>query len=87
MTRYPKIIGLQAIPIEIIGKREFAISEGKTKTHKSVIVRVLTEDPKIDGVAEIVCAPPGKPEEICGKLIGQPYDSHRNVIGHHIGDR
>ena len=61
---YPKIRGLDAIPIEIIGDKSFAISEGKTKTHKSVFLRIYTDDPKVDGVSEIVCAPPGKPEEI-----------------------
>jgi L-alanine-DL-glutamate epimerase-like enolase superfamily enzyme len=70
MTTYPRICGIDAIPIEIKGKREFAISEGQTRTHKSVIVRIVTEDPNIDGVAEIVCAPPGKPEEIQHEIYG-----------------
>ena len=70
MTTYPRICGIEAIPIEIKGKREFAISEGQTRTHKSVIVRIVTEDPNIDGVAEIVCAPPGKPEEIQHEIYG-----------------
>lgn len=70
MTTYPKILGIEAIPIEIKGKREFAISEGQTRTHKSVLVRIVTEDPNIDGVAEIVCAPPGKPEEIQHEIYG-----------------
>ena len=67
---YPKIIGVEAIPIEIRGERAFAISEGQTRTHKSVIVRIITNEPNIDGVAEIVCAPPGKPEEIQHEICG-----------------
>jgi L-alanine-DL-glutamate epimerase-like enolase superfamily enzyme len=67
---YPKITGVEAIPIEIRGERAFAISEGQTRTHKSVIVRIITNEPNIDGVAEIVCAPPGKPEEIQHEICG-----------------
>ena len=70
MMAYPKILGVDAIPIEIKGEKEFSISEGQTRTHKSVIVRIVTEDPNIDGVAEIVCAPPGKPEEIQQEICG-----------------
>lgn len=70
MTTYPKIIGIKAIPIEIAGKRIFAISEGQAKTHQSAIVRIITEDSNIDGVAEIVCAPPGKPEEMQHEICG-----------------
>ena len=67
---YPKIIGVEATPIEIRGERAFAISEGQTRTHNSVIVRIITDEPNIDGVAEIVCAPPGKPEEIQHEICG-----------------
>ena len=67
---YPKIIGVEATPIEIRGERAFAISEGQTRTHKSVVVRIITDEPNIDGVAEIVCAPPGKPEEIQHEICG-----------------
>ncbi|MGB1946753.1 MAG: hypothetical protein ACPHTC_07725, partial [Candidatus Puniceispirillaceae bacterium] len=67
---YPKIIGVEATPIEIRGERAFAISEGQTRSHKSVVVRVITDEPTIDGVAEIVCAPPGKPEEIQHEICG-----------------
>ena len=57
---YPKIIGVEAIPIEIRGERAFAISEGQTRTHKSVIIRIITDEPNIDGIAEIVWRPAGK---------------------------
>ena len=67
---YPKIIGVEAIPVEIRGERAFAISEGQTRTHKSVIIRIITDEPNIDGIAEIVCAPPGKPEEIQHEICG-----------------
>ena len=67
---YPEIIGVEAIPIEIEGEKAFAISEGQTRTHKSVVVRIITDEPNIDGVAEIVCAPPGKPEEIQHEICG-----------------
>jgi len=70
MTVCPKICRVEAIPVEINGNREFTISEGRTRTHKSVIVRIITEDPNVDGVAEIVCAPPGKPEEIQHEIYG-----------------
>ena len=42
---YPKITGVDAIPIEIRGERAFAISEGQTRTHKSVIVGIITNEP------------------------------------------
>lgn len=67
---YPKITGVEATPIEIRGDRAFAISEGQTRTHKSVIIRIITDEPNIDGIAEIVCAPPGKPEEIQHEICG-----------------
>jgi L-alanine-DL-glutamate epimerase-like enolase superfamily enzyme len=67
---YPKIIGVEATPIEIRGDRAFAISEGQARTHKSVIIRIITDEPNIDGIAEIVCAPPGKPEEIQHEICG-----------------
>ena len=67
---YPKIIGVEATPIEIRGERAFAISEGQTRTHKSVIIKIITDEPNIDGIAEIVCAPPGKPEEIQHEICG-----------------
>ena len=70
MAEYPTIRGVEAIPIEIRGEKEFAISEGQTRAHKSVIVRIVTEDPNIVGSAEIVCAPPGKPEEIQHEICG-----------------
>ena len=77
---YPKIIGVEAIPIEIRGEKTFAISEGQTRTHKSVIVRIITDDPNIDGVAEIVCAPPGKPEEIQHEICGALKTIAENVL-------
>ena len=40
-----------------------AISEGSTRVHTSVILRLLTDRDGLEGNAEIVCAPPGKPEE------------------------
>ena len=67
---YAEITGVDAIPREFRGERAFAISEGQTRTHKSVIVRIITDEPNIDGVAEIVCAPPGKPEEIQHEICG-----------------
>lgn len=82
MTTYPTILGVEAIPIEIRGKREFAISEGQTSTHKSIIIRIITEDPNVDGVAEIVCAPPGKPEEIQHEIYGAlKAIIHSSLIG------
>ena len=51
------------------GLRDFRISEGQTRTHVSVIVRVRADD-GVEGYGEIVSAPPGKPEEFLEEIVG-----------------
>ena len=65
-----RITGVEAIPVAVSGARDFRISEGQTRVHHSVILRLLTEHPELSGHSEIVCAPPGKPEEILEEILG-----------------
>jgi muconate cycloisomerase len=66
----PRITAVEAIPVNVTGSRDFAISEGRTRVHTSVILRLRTEDEALDGIGEIVCAPPGKPEELPDEILG-----------------
>ena len=70
MENVPKIISVEPIPVSVSGARDFAISEGRTRIHTSVILRLRTEDDDLEGIAEIVCAPPGKPEELPDEIVG-----------------
>lgn len=70
MNTRPKIVAVEAIPVVVTGSRDFAISEGRTRIHTSVILRLLTEQDGLEGNAEIVCAPPGKPEELPDEILG-----------------
>ncbi len=63
------IVAVEAIPVCVSGKTEFRISEGGTRVHTSVILRILTEDEDLSGHGEIVCAPPGKPEELSQEIL------------------
>ena len=58
------ITGVEAIPLAVQGARDFRISEGGTRVHTSVVLRVLTSEAGLEGIAEVVSAPPGKPEEL-----------------------
>jgi L-alanine-DL-glutamate epimerase-like enolase superfamily enzyme len=64
------IVDIDMIPIVVRGGIDFAISEGKTRIHTSIIVRLLTNDDNVEGIGEIVCAPPGKPEELPEEILG-----------------
>jgi L-alanine-DL-glutamate epimerase-like enolase superfamily enzyme len=64
------IVDIDVIPIVVRGDIDFVISEGKTRIHTSIIVRLLTNDDNIEGIGEIVCAPPGKPEELPEEILG-----------------
>lgn len=64
------ITAVEAIPLEVKGLRPFRISEGRTATHYSVLLRLLTSTPGLEGNAEIVAAPPGKPEEFLEEIVG-----------------
>ena len=64
-----KIVAVDAIPVNVTGPRPFRISEGQTAVHTSVILRLIS-DRGVEGNAEIVCAPPGKPEEFPEEVMG-----------------
>jgi muconate cycloisomerase len=66
----PKIVAVEPLPVAVSGTCDFAISEGRTRVHTSVILRLRTEDDGLAGIAEIVCAPPGKPEELPDEIVG-----------------
>ncbi len=70
MNQDAKIVAVEAIPVAVAGARDFAISEGRTRVHTSVILRLLSEPDGLEGNAEIVCAPPGKPEELPEEILG-----------------
>lgn len=67
---HAKIVAVDAIPVTVTGPRPFRISEGQTATHTSILLRLLSDRPGIEGIAEIVCAPPGKPEEFPEEILG-----------------
>jgi len=64
------ITAVEAIPLEVKGLRPFRISEGRAATHYSVLLRLLTSTHGLEGNAEIVAAPPGKPEEFLEEIMG-----------------
>ncbi|MCH8189706.1 MAG: substrate-binding domain-containing protein [Proteobacteria bacterium] len=70
MTPDSTIVTVEALPVVVNGDRDFRISEGGTRTHTSVILRLLTETDGLEGNAEIVSAPPGKPEEFLDEILG-----------------
>ena len=65
-----RIVAVEAIPIAVSGIRPFRISEGQATTHYSVVLRLLTAEPGLEGNAEVVSAPPGKPEEFVEEITG-----------------
>ncbi len=77
MEQGPSITGIDPVPVRVSGSKDFKISEGKTRIHTSVIVRIKTEDERLEGIGEIVCAPPGKPEELPEEILG----ALRTVVG------
>jgi len=70
VTAAPRIIAVEAIPLAVTGQRDFRISEGGTRTHVSVILRIRTEDNGLEGIGEVVSGPPGKPEEFLEEIVG-----------------
>lgn len=66
----PAIAAVEAIPVVVPGLRDFRISEGQTRTHVSVIVRLRSNRDGLEGLGEIVSAPPGKPEEFLEEIVG-----------------
>jgi L-alanine-DL-glutamate epimerase-like enolase superfamily enzyme len=83
-----EIRAVEAIPVRISGSRDFRISEGQTRTHTSVVLRLLTEDDRVQGIAEIVCAPPGKPEELPEEILAAVRGAVTPaLVGVHVADR
>ena len=70
MTASPTIRAVEAVPVRVDGAREFRISEGATRVHVSVVLRLLTDVDGLEGNAEVVSAPPGKPEEFLEEIVG-----------------
>jgi L-alanine-DL-glutamate epimerase-like enolase superfamily enzyme len=69
MASDPTIAAVEVIPLVVPGVRDFRISEGSTRTHVSVIVRLRASVDGLEGIGEIVSAPPGKPEEILEEIV------------------
>jgi len=70
VNEFAKIIAVEAVPVSIRGARDFKISEGGTREHVSVLLRIRTDVDGLEGVAEVVSAPPGKPEEFSEEIQG-----------------
>ena len=70
MPHSPTIRAVEAVPARIEGAREFRISEGATRVHVSVVLRLRTDVDGLEGNAEVVSAPPGKPEEFLEEIVG-----------------
>jgi L-alanine-DL-glutamate epimerase-like enolase superfamily enzyme len=64
------IAGVEAVPVFAAGERAFRISEGTTRTHVSVVLRVTTSVSGLEGHGEAICSPPGKPEEFIDEIVG-----------------
>lgn len=70
MSRTATITAVDAVPVTVRGIREFRISEGGTREHVSVLLRLRTSEEGLEGAAEVVSAPPGKPEEFSEEIQG-----------------
>lgn len=88
MSRAPRIVRVEATPVAVWGAEDFRISEGRTRVHTSVILRIVADVDGLEGVAEIVSAPPGKPEEI-GEEIVAAIERHvaPALVGAVVGER
>ena len=88
MTNSPSIVSVEAIPVVVTGDRDFRISEGGTRTHVSVILRLLTDIDGLEGNAEIVSAPPGKPEEFLEEILAAARNHLAPaLVGKRVADR
>lgn len=87
MTQRCRIATVEAIPLIVEGLRDFRISEGRTRTHVSVLVRVKADN-GTEGCGEIVSAPPGKPEEFLEEIVAavERYIAPA-LIGLEVGDQ
>lgn len=88
MTASASIAAVEAVPVRIEGRRQFRISEGATKVHTSVVLRLRADRDDLEGHAEIVSAPPGKPEEFVEEILGavKRYVAPA-LVGVAVGDR
>jgi muconate cycloisomerase len=88
VSRAVTITAVEAIPVVVEGATPFRISEGQTRRHHSVILRLLTSEEGLEGHAEIVSAPPGKPEEITEEIVGAvKHFVTPALVGLRVGDR
>jgi L-alanine-DL-glutamate epimerase-like enolase superfamily enzyme len=88
MTADASIAAVEAVPVRIEGRRHFRISEGAAKVHTSIVLRLRTDRDDLEGHAEIVSAPPGKPEEFVEEILGavQRYVTPA-LVGVAVGER
>lgn len=70
MSRTASIVSVEAVPVSVEGKQDFRISQGATRVHNSVVLRLLTDEPGLEGNGEVVSAPPGMPEEFLEEILG-----------------
>ena len=54
---------------------------GKLASTRPFIVRLITNDDNIEGIGEIVCAPPGKPEELPEEILGAIENVVKPALG------
>ncbi len=88
MSERLTICAVEAIPVRVTGSHDFRISEGQTRTHTSIVLRLLTEHEGVEGNAEVVCAPPGKPEELPEEILASVRDAVTPaLVGMAISDR
>jgi L-alanine-DL-glutamate epimerase-like enolase superfamily enzyme len=88
MASDPTIAAVEVIPLVVPGVRDFRISEGSTRTHVSVIVRLRASVDGLEGIGEIVSAPPGKPEEILEEIVAAvTKHAAPALIGVRVADR
>ena len=82
------ITAVEAVTVVLRGERDFRISQGSTRVHTSVVLRLLTDVDGLEGNAEIVSAPPGKPEEFREEIEGavRRYVAPA-LIGHRVSQR
>lgn len=70
MSGSATITAVDTMRVTIRGARDFRISEGGTREHVSVLLRIRTDEDGLEGMAEVVSAPPGKPEEFAEEIEG-----------------
>lgn len=88
MADRASITAVEVTPLAATGLQPFRISEGATRTHHSVLLRLRTDEPGLEGLAEIVSAPPGKPEEFTEEIVGAiRHFAAPALVGVPVGER